>query len=509
MRFPSQNRWGPDARQAVLERLEAGLDANPAQGRFIREDRSRSLALLTPRQTGKSWSIIRRAYRQCLRYEQANYMILCDSAPAAEAIYLEDFRQQADLLGLPVEINYRKLQFSFPWGAKVTLGGCADSKEINKLRGRRFSELAVDEVQNISERRLSAVLAVVRPAMLKHAGTLVYAGTPGPIPEGQLWEITTFQPPAKCKGARHLAVPAWEPLPASFNWLVHRWTLRDNPAVTPDGRTLWQVALEDKEKNGWDDSNPTWRREYLGEWVADPDALVCVYARLRDGRADLVAADGPHGLPAGHEWRYVLGVDLGYTEKNPCGLVVVAYAPTHGAIHVIHEHREAGLTVDDIEALAARMARDLQVSFDDRVIDSGGGGSAIVAASLAQRWGVSFRPADKAKRAEYIQLLNSDMMSGRVKIRPDSQLAEELRLLQWKDRAGGETDKRTPDHLFDALLYTWRYLYVSGRTRPAAAKAAEVRAPVEDPQKIAALCPREPAIGKWHSRWMNSRPTRR
>ena len=47
------------------------------------------------------------------------------------------------------------------------------------------------------------------------------------------------------------------------------WNIRDNEAKPAQ----WANALATKRRRGWSDDHPTWRREYLGEWVADNSEL--------------------------------------------------------------------------------------------------------------------------------------------------------------------------------------------------------------------------------------------
>lgn len=98
------------------------------------------------------------------------------------------------------------------------------------------------------------------------------------------------------------------------------------------------------------------------------------------------------------------------------------------------------------------------------VVDTGGYGKGI-SEELKRTHGIQCIPAEKTKKAAYIEALNSDLMSGIVQIvaggnRP---LVDELILLQWDEdsmRTGKpKEDPRYSNHLCDAMLYAWRMCF--------------------------------------------------
>jgi hypothetical protein len=73
----------------------------------------------------------------------------------------------------------------------------------------------------------------------------------------------------------------------------------------------------------------------------------------------------------------------------------------------------------------------------------------------------------------HTELMNSDFRSRRCWIKKGMKLATQIVQLKWKlDRK--RIDDSTPDHLFDAARYIWRYLYTAypRKELPLTARAA-------------------------------------
>jgi len=162
--------------------------------------------------------------------------------------------------------------------------------------------------------------------------------------------------------------------------------------------------------------------------------------------------DGPYGLPEDHDWKYIMGLDLGFHDDT--AIVVAAYSPTHDKLYQIYDKSIPHLSFDSI----LKLVEDTKKKFPEMhgcVADTGGLGKTLVV-SLGEH-GHHFHTAEKREKYDHIELVNSDLISGRIKILDGSHLAEEMKLLQWKDDSFKKEDKRTPNHCCDAFLYLWRY----------------------------------------------------
>jgi len=89
--------------------------------------------------------------------------------------------------------------------------------------------------------------------------------------------------------------------------------------------------------------------------------------------------------------------------------------------------------------------------------DRGGLAKAIFA-EMSNVYGVNIEAAEKTAKRDYIELLNGDLIDGRIKIRRGSLLEEEWSYLVWDEHHQHE-DKSCKNHVADSFLYQWRYSY--------------------------------------------------
>jgi hypothetical protein len=112
------------------------------------------------------------------------------------------------------------------------------------------------------------------------------------------------------------------------------------------------------------------------------------------------------------------------------------------------------------------------------VADAAGVGLQIVE-EMSQRFRMPIEPADKAGKKGVIDVLNSDLLTGQVKILPAAMgIVEEWQTLIWDEKEKAKypvrwlEDGRFDNHLADAFLYAWRKsrnyaAYVEPEPRPA------------------------------------------
>lgn len=416
-------------------------------------------------------------------------------------------------------------------GSRGRLAGAETVADIERLRGAAAeADIAiVDECKSFAPELLNELIRdVLEPGLMTRDGLLVLGGTPGSIPVGTFYEATderarTDAGGVTCIPARDVDGPAYADLTEADTrdlWRLHTWTIQDNTAAPAQ----WRRALGNKKRQGWGDDHPTWRREYLGEWVTDATDLVYSWAGWKTKDEEYVtwrpqkSKDNPSGLP--HEkgpWRFVLGIDLGYVDES--ALVLAAYSETTRELRHVYDFKQPGMTVDDfideVFNVIERFGRP-----DAIVADTAGGGSKMLIETLNQRYGLGIEPAKKTEKADHIELLNSDFAGGRVKIIPGSDLAHELSGLQWDlsresklvlARTGKlREDPACPNHLCDALLYLYRYSYhFWAQGVPVALEygTSEWWRDYEDKQLQAAIAKRKAGRQEHNlNRWLQGRP---
>jgi hypothetical protein len=171
------------------------------------------------------------------------------------------------------------------------------------------------------------------------------------------------------------------------------------------------------------------------------------------------------GLPKSEDWHYILGLDLGW--EDDFAAILGAYNPHDGILYQVWEYKDNHQDVDQV-AMHIMRAIDLAGKVDKIVGDAGGLGKMVIE-TLNRRHGLNIEAAQKNEKNDFIELLNTDYHSGRVKQLKDSDLSREQQQLQWDI---GESSKKQlartgrlkehpacPNHLCDAWLYLWRFSY--------------------------------------------------
>ncbi|HZU84182.1 MAG TPA: hypothetical protein VE987_14735, partial [Polyangiaceae bacterium] len=201
---------------------------------------------------------------------------------------------------------------------------------------------------------------------------------------------------------------------------------------------------------------PLYRQEWLGEWVVDASALVYRFDPQRNAAAELPKPRA--------EYTYVLGVDLGFTD--PSALVVGAYHPNDPTLYVPYAHKAAGMTISDVAAFIKGLwfcpgsGHRGPYPFAAMVADA----SALQAVEeMRQHHRLPIEAAEKPGKRGVIEVMNSDLVTGRIKLLPEAMgIAEEWDALVWDERERAKLpsrwveDPRFPNHLADAALYCWR-----------------------------------------------------
>jgi hypothetical protein len=311
------------------------------------------------------------------------------------------------------------LKAEMPNGYGVWLTGSKDFADVEKLRGPRYRRAAIDESGSFSTTLLRYLVEdILDPALLDLNGELALGGSPGVVPAGFFYQRSTGD--------------------GGVKWSTHdNWTCLDNPFVAGA-----EYLEKRKADNGWDDQHPTYRREYLGLWVKDLEALVFPYDGERNAFDEL-----PYGA-----WTYTLGVDLGYSDAS--SFVVVASRDGHPEVYVLESEQKSGLIPS---AVAARVdALRHRYTFARIVVDSGGAGIGY-ASEMRERYGIPAEPADKRNKRIHLEMLRGDLKSGTLRIQPhrNRELIDEMQRITWNEERD-DLDDRFDDHLSHGLLYAWR-----------------------------------------------------
>jgi hypothetical protein len=368
-----------------------------------------------------------------------------DAHPGATALYLSLTGKSARSILWPGLLTFNRkyvlcmkphaasMQAECPNGSIIEVAGADAENAVERLRGRPYSRVIVDEPASFHPRLLKYLLQeVIGPGLRDYEGDLWLTGSPGAILAGYFYEA--------CEGAK-----AW-------TGHIYKATMRDNPFFA--GRAE-RLLAEAREEYGWTEASPAYQREYEGRWIRDDNSLVFDFRRDRN----MVSA-APVGM------RFVVAVDLGASKRRETtAFVVIGYVPG-GAAYVVHAKRHADFTPSDIGAELGRLVE--QYKPHTIVMDAGGLGGGYVT-EMQRRFKLPVQAAQKADRYAYVDLLAGDIRTGKVLAVDGAcgDLVEELEVLQWNDKRDN-FDDRFLDHCTDGLIYGWRECrqYLGGPAKP-------------------------------------------
>lgn len=451
--------------------------------RVLEMDPARRIAVRSPRQTGKSTGVMLIVTIRCLERSGAEWVVLGLTRPSVKRIYWSALKELNKAFELGITFQHQELIATFQNGSKIDFAGAESIAEIEKFRGGRYDGVVIDECKSFAPRVFSELVHdVLEPALMAKNGQLFIIGTPGDYLSGPFY-LATCEEPVVLEGAdgqRRLSNAPYGTSPElQAIWSLHQWKLEDNTTrfERADGTTytMWDQALDIKNRNGWTDDHPTWRREYLGHWVADDHRRVYRYRpHLHDYRP---CNDTRWGLPESFEqtgWRTVIGVDFG--TRDGTAMVVWAYHPHEPGLWELYSDvrrvniqkvREGDKLVDRGERLSvtdiAEWYKELETQygpFDGWPADPAGLAT-MVMDTLAVEHGVYLEPAEKKEKLDHIDLFNNDLDAGLIHVRRGSPLSEELEAGKWDEtkleKGKKEEDRSVPNDVADASLYAYRW----------------------------------------------------
>lgn len=420
-------------------------------------DKSRLKTLCCSRRAGKTallTRIIAVELNECGFDEYLAFGALTLSI--ARDLIWNELRALKERFGFNWKINDSDLTITTARGGRLRLFGANDKKSIEKVRGKKYRGVILDEASTYYHLLEQLIRDCFDPGTKDLDGWIILSGTPGYVKDGY-W----FKASQGIVGG----------------WSNHHWTMRDNPHMGDVERKL----RETREQYGYTEDHPAYITEYLGLWCDNHTLMVCDYIAARNSIDNL---PDDYSL----DWRHVIGMDYGSVDA--CSWQVIAVNPYTDERFVVHDYAESGLIVDD----AVDYTRDLVERFRTTyvVCDPAGGGKPFFEtfnAKHGERLQCQIRAADKGDLLGSIRLLNAELRTARLRFHAPAcgGVTSDLTRLLWKDERRDKiletTDVRADR--FDALRYalnetlTWRAKDKPPAADPvslAEAKAREERA---------------------------------
>lgn len=336
---------------------------------------------------------------------------------------LQNINSQFRLGGIPNETD---LALKLPNKSVIYCSGAHEARQVERHRGVPYKLVIIDEAQLMRDRLLQTLVDdVLVFSLMDYNGTLVLSGTPGLMPRGYFWDAVGGE--------------------KSGAWSHHFWVQADNPhMVRKSGITFDQFLARELERRGQTVDDPAIRREFFGEWAVDTQSQILHYEP---------ALNHYEQLPEKRGWNYIFGVDLGYEDADV--IAVLAWHPEVRQVYLVEEFCQARQTIDELVIQLQRLVDKYQPT---RMVIDGGGLGKKIAESIIQRHHIHLKTAEKTRKVEYLELLNSDLRTGRFRARKDSLFVADAATYQW------DLEKQTPERrvikghsdVIDAVLYAWR-----------------------------------------------------
>jgi hypothetical protein len=428
------------ARRNIPNILEKAF---PHQVDFIKHHAKQKVLFCT-RRSAKSFTAGLYLVYEALQNPGCNCLFVGLTRESAKGIICKDILNIIDTAyGLNARFNQAELTMTLPNGSVIKVTGIdADEKEMNKLLGRKYRLVCIDEASMYTIDLKNLVYGVLGPAMIDpnnegDSGIICLMGTASDFPRGLFYEITI----GKEKG-----------------WELFKWSAFDNPYVSKQ----WALALEKiKQERPEYMETPQYKQWYQNLWVIDDEKLVY--------RFDMQRNLCPF-MPIKHHtgWVYVLGVDTGWEDDT--AFVLTAYHEHDPNLYIARVFKKKKMTFDDVIVKIEEFCRSDMAPH--KIIIDGANKQGVE--SMRMRSNIPFEYADKQDKVTFIELCNSDLIQGKIKIINTAEnrpLWEEMSALVWvtdgdKIKYPKKEHPSLPNHCLDAFLYAWRCGYHYAATKP-------------------------------------------
>ncbi len=436
-------------RQALAEKERRRLQKErlystsfPEQRAICDSPAKRKSGLCT-RRAGKTNAFANKCVEFSIDFPKRNFLFVGLTAQTAWDTLVKDALIPAlERANVRYTANEQKKTVRFNRCVLYFLGIDANKKQREKALGKKYKLVAVDECASITIDLKEFVEKHIGPALIDENGECWLIGTPNSNVHTFFYKVTSGEVPG---------------------WTRFEWSAADNPHI----RKNWLAEIKQliAETPGIEET-PWFIQNMLGKWAVDESAQVYKFLRSRNGTGS---------KPAGN-WAHVLGIDLGHS-PDPTAFVVIGYRDYDPSAYVLHAYKRTAMNLDDINVKIRQLERQFG-TFQTMVID---GANKQFVKELQNRFGLPLINAEKAGKAEFISLLNTDLQVGRLLFLLDEckPLTEELSTHIWREeecRKGNwvESDA-TPNDCCDAMLYAWRWCYnwAADRSSPVRALSDE------------------------------------
>lgn len=364
----------------------------------------------------------------CLTENGVLCLYLTLTSRSARAIIWDELKKVADRYSWNVKTNEVTLEmFFFDTKSTIRCGGAKDESEIEKYRGLKVRKAYIDEAQSFRPYLRILINDILLPSLRDLNGELGLTGTPGPVPAGPFYEYCNMP-----------------------NIPNHHWNAFNNPHMhNPEGkfnlplRDLHTRLKQERELKGITEADPSYQRETYGKWVEDKDSLVYKFHKVNNVF---------HSMPQGR-MIHIFGIDIGWNDSD--AIAVLAYNFKDQTVYLVEEHIQDKQTITEL----VKKVEELRLKYNPvkLVMDAGALGKKIQE-EIRQRHGLNLEAAEKHRKNEFIELLNDDLRTNKLKCYEGSRFEQDTSLVVW-DRSDPIKPKISDVYhtdIGDAVLYAWR-----------------------------------------------------
>lgn len=409
------------ARRNRLKNIDFRAGSFDAQIKFL-EDTSKRKAALTNRRAGKSTSAALIIFDKLTKNPRTHAVYAGLTAKTARTVVWDALKDIDKKFELNSKFYNRYHQaIVLENGSTLSFFGLDDNeKEKEKILGQKLILFVLDEGSSYTIDLEEAIRKHIAPTLIDLNGQLIIIGTPGNN-RNYFCEITEGRVPG---------------------WSVHQWSALDNPYM----RDNYLAEINDlKQKYPNIEENPAYQQHYLGKWTIDLDATAYKYTDKKN-KIDK--------LPEDKEYQYMLSIDLGWEDAN--AFVISAWSYVDKYFYIVETFSKPKMYLDDI----ITKIRDYESKYkiNKYLIDSA---NKQYVEELKKRSSIPFVAAAKSDKMNYVYMMNSDLILGKIKIISDQckSLVKEYETLTINKENPVKPYIVGGDHNADAALYAWRQAY--------------------------------------------------
>jgi terminase large subunit-like protein len=299
----------------------------PVQKRFVLDPHRRKIARAS-RRSGKTFVDAAYLIYECLKSPNTPVLYAGLTRDSAKEAVWDILIAMLDGLDVDYDAKPSALMITFPNGSKITIFGCDTQNARNRLRGRKFKLIIFDETGFYAA--LDPLVYAVLPMLADMGGTLALTSSPGELLEGLFFEADQGD--------------------QKDEWSRYFWTIFDNPLFQKaaydakyKNRAEEELELVLKMEFKGDRGHPSFRREWLGEWVEDKRSLVYPVTVL-----NLI-----DGAIAQHDQMHVFGLNL--DSPVTYSLLVGRFSTFSRDFQVIDQFTKSNIEFDELAGEIGRL----------------------------------------------------------------------------------------------------------------------------------------------------------